>query len=63
MKSEQQPERWRQSKQLYHAALGRDAGQRAAFLAEACAERRRLRSRIAASLATVGAHSVDAPGC
>jgi hypothetical protein len=31
------PERWQQIEQLYHAALERDANERAAFLAEACA--------------------------
>ncbi len=30
------PERWQQIEQLYHAALQQDAGERAAFLGEAC---------------------------
>ena len=31
------PERWRQMEEVYHAALERDAGERASFLDEACA--------------------------
>ena len=38
------PERWRQIEQLYHSALSREPGERAAFLAEACRADREERS-------------------
>ena len=40
MKDVMNPERWRKVEQLYHSALEREANQRAAFLAEACADSR-----------------------
>ncbi len=47
MKPEQmQPEHWRQIEQLYHAALERDANERAAFLTEACAGDEMLRGEV-----------------
>src|SRR5438552_768625 len=45
-------ERWKQIEQLYDAALQRDASQRAAFLAQACAEDEGLRREVAALLAS-----------
>ena len=30
------PERWQQVEEIYHVALERESGQRAAFLKEAC---------------------------
>ena len=44
-------ERWQRIEQLYHAALERDAAQRDAFLAEACADDDALRREIKALLA------------
>jgi serine/threonine-protein kinase len=40
------PERWRQIESLYHAALDRDAGERAAFLQDACGADEALRREI-----------------
>jgi serine/threonine protein kinase/Tfp pilus assembly protein PilF len=40
------PERWSHIEQLYHAALERPANQRAAFLAEACADDLKLLSEV-----------------
>src|SRR5262245_36796004 len=40
------PERWRRIKQLYYTALERDANEREAFLAEACAGNEALRSDV-----------------
>src|SRR5262245_48451893 len=40
------PERWQRVKQLYHTALERDANEREAFLAEACAGNEALRSEV-----------------
>ncbi|MEO7271763.1 MAG: protein kinase, partial [Vicinamibacterales bacterium] len=37
------PERWQQTEELYHAARNRPAGERAAFLAEACPDDNALR--------------------
>ena len=37
------PERWKQTEELYHAARNRPAGERAAFLAEACTDDKTLR--------------------
>src|SRR5262245_54144019 len=44
-------ERWHRVEQLYHAALGRDASQRAAFLTVACAGDEALRQDIESLLA------------
>ncbi len=44
-------ERWQQIEQLYHDALEREAGQRRAFLNEACAGNEALRREVAALLA------------
>jgi hypothetical protein len=47
MKSEEiEPQQWERIKWLYHAALDRDANERAAFLAEACAGDESLRGAI-----------------
>ncbi len=46
------PERWKQIEQLYDAALELDVSQRAAFLAQACAEDEALRQEVAALLAS-----------
>ena len=43
------PERWKQVSQLFHAALARDAGERATFLTRECADDHELR-RIVESL-------------
>ena len=40
------PERWRQIEQLYHAALERDANERAAFLSDSCAADHALRREV-----------------
>jgi eukaryotic-like serine/threonine-protein kinase len=40
------PERWREIERLYHAALPRDAGERAAFLADACGADEELRREV-----------------
>src|SRR5215510_1259555 len=40
------PERWQRIKQLYHIALGREANEREAFLAEVCAGDESLRSEV-----------------
>ena len=39
------PERWKRTEELYHAARARPPEQRAAFLAEACAEDEALGAR------------------
>src|SRR5688500_16429465 len=44
-------ERWQQVEQLYHDAMERAAGERAAFLAEACAGDERLRHEVESLLA------------
>src|SRR5688500_3227791 len=44
-------ERWQQVEQLYHDAMERAAGERAAFLAEACAGDERLRREVESLLA------------
>lgn len=41
-----QAERWQKISGLFQAALGRDPGQRSAFLAEACAGDEALRSEV-----------------
>src|SRR5262245_37146254 len=47
MKSEEiEPQRWERIKWLYHAALDRDANEREAFLAEACAGDESLRGEV-----------------
>jgi WD40 repeat protein len=47
VKSEQmKPEQWQRLEQLYHAALEREAKERAAFLAEACAGDESLRGAV-----------------
>ena len=48
------PERWRQLTEIFHAALARDARDRAAFLADACAGDEGMRSEIEAMLAQPG---------
>src|SRR5712691_2451741 len=40
------PERWRQVDRLYHSALERELGERAAFLAQACQEDEELRREV-----------------
>src|SRR5499426_4780244 len=45
------PERWRQVEQLYHSALECAFNQRAAFLAEACADDDSLRREVESLLA------------
>src|SRR6185295_15793935 len=40
------PERWREIERLYHEALERDAGERAAFLTDACAGDHALRGEV-----------------
>jgi len=45
------PERWQQIERLYHSALEREAGQRVAFLAEACAGDDALRREVESLLA------------
>src|SRR5438094_785871 len=40
------PERWREVERLYHAALARDAGERAAFLTETCGGDHELRREV-----------------
>jgi len=52
------PERWQRVSQLYHSALLRDARERPAFLAEACADddalRRDVESLLTQSASAVG---------
>src|SRR5215204_2161432 len=50
------PERWRRVEELFHAALGRDGAERAAFLAEACAGDEALRREVER---LVAAHEQD----
>jgi hypothetical protein len=45
------PERWSEVERLYHVASARPAGERAAFLREACAGDEALRRDVAALLA------------
>ena len=45
------PERWRRVEELYHAALARPAGARAAFLADACGGDTALRGEVESLLA------------
>jgi TolB-like protein/Flp pilus assembly protein TadD len=45
------PERWQQVEQLYHAALERDPGERAAFLESACAGDESLRREVSSLVA------------
>src|SRR5215510_5846448 len=51
MKEGMNPERWRQVEQLYHSALEHEDGQRAAFLATACADDDSLRREVESLLA------------
>jgi serine/threonine protein kinase len=46
-----EPERWRRIEELYHAALERTEGERAAFLAEACGGDHALRNEVESLLA------------
>jgi serine/threonine protein kinase/Tfp pilus assembly protein PilF len=46
------PERWQQIDQLFHAALGRNGSERAAFLAEACVGDESLRQEVEALLSS-----------
>ncbi|MEO8052748.1 MAG: protein kinase, partial [Acidobacteriota bacterium] len=46
-----QPARWKQIEELYHAALEREAGERAAFLAQACDGDVELRREVESLLA------------
>lgn len=46
------PERYQQLKQVFHSALGREPGERAAFLAEACAGDEAMRREVEALLAS-----------
>ena len=45
------PERWQQVEQLYHSTLEKAVGERAAFLADACAEDEGLRREVESLLA------------
>ena len=40
------PERWKRIEELYHSALARESGERAAYLAEACAGDEDLRREV-----------------
>ncbi len=46
-----EPERWRRIEELYHAAMEREEGERARFLAEACAGDEALRHEVESLLA------------
>ncbi|MDQ3687717.1 MAG: tetratricopeptide repeat-containing serine/threonine-protein kinase [Acidobacteriota bacterium] len=46
------PERWQQINELFHSALERERGQRAAFLAEACAGDESLRAEVESLVAS-----------
>jgi eukaryotic-like serine/threonine-protein kinase len=46
------PERWQQINQIFHSALERNPGDRAAFLAEACASDEELRREVESLLAS-----------
>jgi serine/threonine protein kinase/Tol biopolymer transport system component len=48
------PERWRQLTEIFHAALARDARERTAFLADACAGDEGMRGEIESMLAQPG---------
>ena len=48
------PERWQQVERLYHATLEKEAGERAAFLEEACAGDESLRREVESLLAYEG---------
>ena len=49
------PERWKQVEHLYHAALERESGARASFLAQACAGDEELRREVEELLGHDGA--------
>src|SRR5262245_697158 len=51
MRDVMNPDRWRQVEQLYHSALECEVNQRAAFLAEACADDDSLRREVESLLA------------
>src|SRR5262245_27298964 len=51
MKDVMNPDRWRQVEQLFHSALEREDSQRAAFLADACADDDSLRREVESLLA------------
>jgi serine/threonine-protein kinase len=56
------PHRWQHVSQLCHAALARDAPDRATFLAEACADDEALRKEVESLLAHDGPASfLNAP--
>ena len=44
------PERWKKITEIFHAALARESGQRAAFVAGACGDDRALRAEVDALL-------------
>jgi serine/threonine protein kinase len=48
------PERWRQISEIFHAALARDARERSAFLADACAGDEGMRREVESMLAQPG---------
>ena len=48
------PERWQDVERVYHAALARSEGQRAAFLAEACGGDAALVREVESLLARAG---------
>lgn len=48
------PERWKQISELFHAALARDAAERATFVAEACGADQELRQDLEALLSQEG---------
>lgn len=49
-----EPERWQQIEKLYHAALAREPGERAAFLEQVCAGDQALRQEVESLLAQEG---------
>jgi serine/threonine protein kinase/Flp pilus assembly protein TadD len=59
------PERWQQVKQLFQAALERAPAERAAWLAEACADDHSLRAEVESLLAAdeLSGSFLDAPAC
>jgi hypothetical protein len=56
------PDRWRRIEELYHAALERTEGERAAYLREACADDADLRKEVEELLRQESAKGfLDAP--
>ncbi len=53
------PERWQKVKELCHLALDRQAGERAAFLAEACSEDESLRREVESMLARMTTEGIS----